>query len=237
MGFWARLKRIFSTNVNAALDAVEDKELALDQLVRDMQTEHRKTKGFLAEAIVHLKKLERDSRKHRAAAENYVKKAKAILSDDDESNDYLAKECLSRKKDEERIAAQYEKAAETQRVQVDKLKKNIQQMEKKIEGSKRKKQILVAKKQMAETQMKVAETSSYSPDNEAFAAFNRMEEEIDDMSLEAEAKMELTADAGKDIDAQLEEIGFESEVEDEFLLLKQEVAGQLTADAGKEAAD
>lgn len=227
MGFWARLKRLFSTNMNAALDAVEDKELALEQIVKDMASEHRKTKGYLAEAIVHLKKLERDAAKHEKQAELYVKKAKAILSDDDESNDYLAREALSRKKDEERVAAQYRAAAKTQQQQVEKLKTNISTMEKKISDAKRRKQILIAKKQMAETQVKIAESTSHEPDNEAFKAFDEMEEKIDDMALEAEAKLELTTDAGKDIDAQIEEIGFDSEVEDEFLMLKQEVAGLL----------
>jgi phage shock protein A len=149
MSFWSRLKRIFSTNINSALDSVENKEAALEQIVKDMQSEYRKTKGFLAEAIVHHKKLQRDAIKHKQAADNYYRKARAILTDDDESNDYLAREALARKKDEDAVADQYAKAAKQQELQVGKLKKNIEQMLKKIQSSKRKKSVLLAKKQMA----------------------------------------------------------------------------------------
>jgi phage shock protein A len=232
MGWFDRLKRVFVSNVNSALDSIEDKEAALEQAVRDMSGEHRKAKGYLAEAIVHLKKLERDVQKHKDSAAAYLKKAKIILGDDDESNDYLAKEALARKKEEETVAAQYELAAKNQRAAVEKLKNNIEVMEKQIGGAKRKKQVLIAKKQMAETQVKIADMGSKQPDNEAFEAFNRLEEQIDDMSMEAEVKMELTADAGADLDNQLEEITYNSEVDDEFAMLKAEVAGMLPASTG-----
>lgn len=232
MGWFDRIRRIFVTNVNSALDAIEDKEAALEQAVRDMSGEHRKSKGYLAEAIVHLKKLERDAKKHQDAAAAYIRKAKVILGDDDESNDYLAREALARKKEEEKVAIQYTAAAEKQRQAVEKLRKNIEAMEKRIAAAKRKKQVLVAKKQMAETQTKIAEMSSAEPSNEAFEAFNRLEEDIDDMSMEAEVKMELTKDAGHDLDAQLEEITYDTEVEDEFLMLKAEVSGLLPAETG-----
>lgn len=232
MGWFDRLRRIFVTNVNSALDSIEDKEAALEQAVRDMSTEHRKAKGYLAESIVHLKKLERDAKKHADAANAYLKKAKIILGDDDESNDYLAREALARKKEEEKVAKQYELAAQNQRGAVEKLKKNIETMERKISAAKRKKQVLIAKKQMAETQTKIADMTSKEPSTEAFKEFDRLEEKIDDMSMEAEVKMELTADAGQTIDAKLEEITYDNEVEDEFLLLKAEVSGLLPEETG-----
>lgn len=236
MGFWDRLKRLFSTNINAALDAVEDKEAALEQIVKDMSAEHRKTKGYLAEAIVHLKKLERDAEKHKETAEAYLKKAKAILADADESNDYLAREALARKKEEEAVAAQYTAAAENQKKAVETLKANIDAMEKKISDATRKKQVLLAKKQMAETQTKIASMAGQQPDNQAFEAFKKIEQDIDDMAVEAEVKMELTVDNGKsDVDVKLEAIGFQSDVEDEFLALKNEVAGLLPEKTGPKA--
>lgn len=237
MGWFDRLKRIFVTNVNSALDSIEDKEAALEQAVRDMAAEHRKAKGYLAEAIVHLKKLERDVKKHSDAAEAYLKKAKVVLSDDDESNDYLAREALARKKEEEKVAAQYKLAADNQRAAVEKLKSNIAAMEKRIATARRQKQVLLSKKQLAETQEKIAGMTASQPSNEAFEAFNRLEEQIDDMAMEAEVKMELTEDAGKDLDSKIEAIQYDSEVEDEFLLLKAEVGGLLPESTGGDADD
>jgi phage shock protein A len=232
MGWFDRLKRIFVTNVNSALDSIEDKEAALDQAVRDMAAEHRKAKGYLAEAIVHLKKLERDVKKHTDSAESYLKKAKVILGDDDESNDYLAREALARKKEEEKVASQYLVAADNQRKAVEKLKANIAAMEKRIADARRKKQVLLSRKQIAESQEKIASMTSAQPSNEAFEAFNRLEEQIEDMATQAEVKMELTEDAGKDLDSKIEAIEYDTEVEDEFLMLKAEVSGLLPESTG-----
>ena len=58
--WWQRIKRIFSSNVNAMLDSAEDPEKMLDQTVRDMNEALKSTKKHVASAIANQKKLERD---------------------------------------------------------------------------------------------------------------------------------------------------------------------------------
>jgi len=227
MSIWARIKRLFSTNINAALDAVEDKELALEQITKDMSSEVRKTKGYIADAMVHLRKLERDAETQERMGEEYKKKARMILSDGDDSNDYLAREALARKKECEKVAKQYSLAADQQRVAVEKLKKNLNSMSKKVEEAKRKKTLLIAKKRTAEAQMQIAAATSSKPDNEAFAAFNKLEEKIDDMSMRAEIAGELDSVTADSVDVQLEQITFDDDVESEFKMLQQECAGLI----------
>ena len=232
MGLWARIKRLFSTNINAALDSVEDKELILDQITRDMKEEVRKTKGYIADAMVHLKKLEREAETQERMAEEYVKKAKMILSDDDESNDYLAKEALARKKECDKIASQYRASVDQQKTAVERLKQNLEQMNKKVSEAQRKKSLLIAKKRTAEAQMKIQGALTSKPDDEAFAAFDKIEEDIDDMETRALVEGELSA-AEDSIDVKLEQITFNEDVEDEFKALQQECAG-LIEDKSKE---
>ncbi len=236
------MKRIFTTNINAALDSVEDKEMALEQLIKDMSAEVRKHKQLVADAIVHLRKLEKDAEVQEKMAEEYRNKARMILEDDDESNDFLAKEALARMKECQRVAAEYRRAAEKQRVAVEKLKKNLEQMERKVEEARRKKEILIARKRAAEAQMSIAEAASADPTSEAFAEFDRIEEQIEDMSLKAEVQGELAAESGG-VDLQLEQITFDSDVEEEFKKLLAETKGALPAsqepkaiekDAGKD---
>lgn len=226
MGLWARIKRLFSTNINAALDSVEDKELVLDQITKDMTEEVRKTKGYIADAMVHLRKLEREAEMQERMGNEYKNKAKAILSDDDETNDYLAREALARKKECEKIAAQYHEAAKQQQEAVDRLKKNLEGMTKKVEEAKRKKSLLIAKKRTAEAQMSIQGALASKPDNEAFEAFNKIEEQIDDMSVRAEIAGELESSTSS-VDVQLEQITFDDDVESEFKLLQAEVGGLI----------
>jgi len=226
MGIWARIKRLFSTNINAALDAVEDKELALDQITKDMAEEVRKTKGYIADAMVHLRKLEREAETQERLGEEYKNKAKVILSDDDESNDYLAKEALARKKECEKIASQYRASAKQQQEAVERLKKNLEQMTRKVSEAKRKKELLIAKKRTAEAQIKISGALAAKPDDEAFAAFSKLEADIDDMEVRAEVAGQL--DTGHDpIDVQLQQITFNDDVEDEFKQLQAECGGLL----------
>ena len=233
MGLWARIKRLFSTNINAALDSVEDKELALEQITKDMGDEVRKTKGYIADAMVHLRKLEREAETQERMAQEYVNKAKIILSDDDESNDYLAREALARKKECEKIAAQYRTSAKQQEQAVERLKKNLEGMQRKVSEAKRKKQLLIAKKRTAEAQMKISGAMSAKPDNEAFEAFNKLEEQIDDMEVRAEIAGELEAPAS-DIDVQLEQITFADDVEDEFKQLQAQCSGLIEDKSGED---
>ena len=226
MGLWARIKRLFSTNINAALDSVEDKELMLEQITRDMKDEVRKTKGYIADAMVNLKKLEREAETQERMSEEYKRKAKMILSDDDESNDYLAKEALTRKRECDKIAAQYKDSVAQQQKAVDSLKRNLEKMGKKVSEAQRKKTLLIAKKRTAEAQMKMQGALSAKPDDEAFAAFDRIEEDIDDMSTRNEVEAELNS-MEDSIDIQLDQIEFNDDVEDEFKALQAECAGLI----------
>ena len=232
MGLWSRIKRLFSTNINAALDSVEDKELILEQITRDMKDEVRKTKGYIADAMVHLKKLEREAETQERMSEEYVRKAKMILSDDDESNDYLAKEALARKKECDKIAAQYKGSVAQQQTAVERLKKNLEKMSRKVSEAQRKKSLLIAKKRTAEAQMKMQGALSSKPDDEAFAAFDKIEEDIDDMATRSEVEAELS-EAGDSIDIQLEQITFNDDVEDEFKALQAECAGLIEDKSGE----
>jgi len=223
MGIWQRIKTLFSSNVNALLDAAEDPKSALEQLIRDMDVELKETKTHLADAIVNLKKLERDEQKHSQLAKDYEEKARAILSDDDESNDYLAKEALVRKKENESVAVQFKAAADKQRQAVETMKRNIDKMSKKIDEARRKRGILLAQSQIAETQAKiVSATTAAGNGSGAFEEYKRIEAKIEEQTERVQVEAELAAVST--VDDQLEEVQFGSEVDKELEALKATIA-------------
>ena len=70
------------------------------------------------------------------------------------------------------------------------------------------------------------------PDDEAFAAFNKLEADIDDMEVRAEVAGQL--DTGRDsVDVQLQQITFNDDVEDEFKQLQAECGGLLEDKSAK----
>lgn len=221
MGFWTRLKNLFSSNVNAVLDAAEDPGLALDQLIREMDVEARSQRSFLAEAVVNLRKLEKDHERHAQAARDYEQKARVILSDGDESNDYLAKEALLRKRENDGLAAQYKAAAAKQREGVETLQRNMDKMAAKIADAKSKRSILQARSHIAKTQATVAKATAATSSGNAFAELKRLEERINDDATRAEVEAELTKGS---VDDQLEEISFGSEVDLELEAMKTQIA-------------
>lgn len=227
MGLWARIRRLFTGNINALLDKAEDPELTLKQTIHDMKEEYGKTKSNVAEAVVHLKKLERDEDKHRKLADKYHAKAKQILSDGDETNDHFAKEALMRKKENLQLAEQYASAADRQRAAVDQLKKNLQRMESKIRDAERRKDMLTSQLKIAETRQKLADatTNAQMPSNEAFQAFERVQDKIEDMTVRAEVAEEMAAPA-QDKQLMLEEIEdvtFGADIDQEYEQLKLEL--------------
>lgn len=220
MGFWSRIRSLFSANMNALLDQAEDPQTALEQVVKDMEVEIRHQRSFLADAVVNLRKLEKDHELHAQNARSYEQKARMILSDGDESNDYLAKEALLRKKENEGLAAQYKAAAAKQREGVETMKRNFEKMQTRIDEAKAKKRILQARSHIAKTQATIAKASGSGHEN-AFAELKRLEEKINDQTTRAEVEVELSKNS---IDDQLEEISFGSEVDLELENMKRELA-------------
>ena len=230
MSLCQRIKRIFSSNLNAVLDSAEDPEKMLDQVIRDMNDQLKNTKKHVASAIASQKKLERDYQNEKKQAENYLVKAKAILSDDDESNDHLAKEALQRKKHHETIADQIKSSLDSQSLMVEKLKGNLRKLEAKVKESESKKNFLKAKHSTAKTQKAIAEQMVGLDDSSHFEAFDRLENKITGIEDHATAQLEMNAES---MDNRLEEVAFDSGVEAEFLALKKDP--ELIGDAASAA--
>lgn len=216
---WDRIKRIFSSNMNAMLDNAEDPEKMIDQVVRDMNEQLKNTKKHVASAIANQKKLERDYQKEVAQAQNLLEKAKIILNDGDESNDDLAKEAILKKKHHEQIAAQIKTSLDAQTEMVNKLKNNLRKLEQKVKESESKKNLLKAKHHTAKTQKAIAEQMTGLDDSSHFEAFDRLEDKITGIEDQAVAQLELNQDT---FSSQLDEVTFDSGVEAEFLALKTE---------------
>jgi phage shock protein A len=188
MGIWDNFKRVFKSNINAAISKAEDPQKILEQTIIDMNEQLLENKKAVASAIADEKRLERQYQENQALATDWENKAILAVKS---SRDDLAKEALVRQKEYQDYAVQFKQQFELQHQSVEKLKDSLRQLQSKIEEASRKKNILIARAKRAEAQKKISETMGSMSNNSAFDAFDRMANKVDQMEAEASAAVDL----------------------------------------------
>jgi len=188
MGIWDNLKRVFKSNINAAISKAEDPQKILEQTLIDMNEQLIENKKAVASAIADEKRLERQFNDNSAMAKDWENKAVLAVK---ANRDDLAKEALLRQKEYSEYATQFKQQWDSQHASVEKLKDALRQLQSKIEEAGRKKNILIARAKRAEAQKRISETMGNMSNTSAFAAFDRMANKVDQMEAEASAAVEL----------------------------------------------
>lgn len=226
MGILSRMKTVFKSEVNSALDSVENTEKMLNQTVMDMQEQLVKAKQQVAVAIADEKRLERQHSENQAQAESWMEKAKLAVQ---KGNDELAKAALARKTEYEGLALEYKKQWMAQKASVDKLKSSLRELERKIDEVRRQKDLLIARNKRAKAQRQIHQTMAGMTTNAgAFDTFERMKRKVDEEEAKAEAAEEMaTSSEEATLDKQFSELE-KSSVDDELAKLKSQMAGTET---------
>lgn len=212
MGIWGRISRVFKSNVNAAIDNMEDPEKIINQTVLDMQEQLVQAKQQVAVAIADEKRLEKQYLAEEKKANEWTSKAKMALK---AGNEDLARKALAEKQKYSEIATGYKSEWQKQKAMTDKLRDSLRELSDKIEEAKRKKNLLIARSKRAKAQKDIQETMGGLSDNSAFSAFDRMDEKVDRLEAEADATTELAEDFSSS----------NKELDDEFAALNASDAG------------
>jgi phage shock protein A len=191
MGFFSRLGSLIKSNLNDLISKAEDPEKMLNQVLVDMKTQLVEAKKQVAVAIGDEKRLKTQWDEQVAQSKDWERKAMlAVQAGDDE----LAKEALTRQKEHDELALQFEQQWVSQKDAVDKLKVQLRILNNKIEEAKRKRNILVARQKRAEAQKAIQNTMAGLSDTSAFDTFDRMAQKIDLLEAETEAHTELAGE-------------------------------------------
>jgi phage shock protein A len=217
MGIFSRLKTLISSNVNDLINKAENPEKMLNQLLIDMNTQLIESKKAVAMAIADEKKLERETANQESLAQDWEKKAMLAVRS---GKDDLAKEALLRKQEYENAAAEYRKQWEAQLAAVDKLKASLRELQNRIDEAQRKKNLLIARAKRAEAQQKIQSTmSSITGNRNAFDAFDRISQKVDQMEAQADAAKELDDfSANNDLEKKFKELEKSDDSADMLLL-------------------
>lgn len=189
MGIFNRIGTLLKANVNDLVSKAEDPEKILNQLILDMKEQLIAAKKQVAVAIADEKRLKKQLDGELEKSQEWEKKAMMAVR---AGRDELAREALTRKKEHDQLAAEFQVQWEAQAAAAEKLRDSLRQLNNKIEEANRKKNLLIARQKRAEAQKTIQETMSSLSDTSAFDTFGRMANKIEQMEAEAEAAAELS---------------------------------------------
>ena len=217
MKIFSRVSDIISANVSDLLDRAEDPEKMVKLLIVEMEEHIEKAREGLSKAIAGEKQLEGSLNKNRQAAADWHAKAEGAIERND---DELARKCLERKKDFEKVADSLQPQWETARRTSDALKSDFRRLEEKVEDARRKRDALIARQLAAEAQKEVASIApAMAKAQQSFSKFDRMERKVEQMEAEAAAIVDLS-DTKRELDREVAHSERQAEVTSELAALK-----------------
>ena len=226
-----RISQLLRANVNAALDAAEDPEKMLDQMIRDFTNNISEAEGAVAQTIGNLRLMEADAAESRETASEWGSKASAASARADEFRrqgnaseadrfDSLARHALKMQIQLEDQIRSFDSQIAAQTEVVDKLKSGLDGMRSKREQLVTKRDELVARAKMAQATTQVHDAVRSVDFMDPTSEVARFEERIRREEARALGQAEVAASS---LDAQfrdLEDAAGDAEVEARLAELK-----------------
>jgi len=221
MSILSRFKDILSSNINAALDKVEDPAKMVDQLLRDMtsdlHTVKTETAGVMAEES-RTKRLVDENLKNVAKFTDLAKKA--LVSGNEED----ARVFLTKKQELENVGAGLQTSAAIAHENAVKMRQIHDKLVKDISALNARRHTIKAHAAVANAQGRVNQFNTAADKMQSsMSAFERMEERVSHRLDVANALAELDSppmDAALALEEKYRGAGIDSSVCDEMALLK-----------------
>lgn len=211
MNVFKRIHDIFSSNVNHALDKLEDPAKMIRYTIVEMESSLSKAKDSAAKTLADIKAREAELKVQKEGVARWDVRAQLAVKN---GKDELAREALVEKQTAtSKVNALETEIAELQNINASQ-EAQIVKLTEKLEEVKAKERTLVARAEHAKEKIKIEKQISATDCSAAIKRFNEMEEKVE--RLEAEAAMasksfenesQFTAMENKDsIDKELEEM-------------------------------
>lgn len=209
---FGRIGQLLKANVNALIDAAEDPQIMLDQLVRDYDSALADAESAIATTIGNLRLMEQDHAEDLEAAADWGRKALAASARADQFRaagdqasadkfDNLAKVALGRQIAEENEAKAVAPTIAAQTQVVDKLKAGLEGLRGKRQELVAKRDELVARSKAAAAQAQVADAIKSIDVMDPTSDLGRFEEKIRREEARVLGQQEIAAST---LDAQFE---------------------------------
>jgi len=206
MGVFQRIKDMTKASVNELLDKVEDPIKMLNQYIRDMEEEIAQAEVTVAKQMANERRLKQRLDEMNRVVQEREQAAIAALRDGQEA---VAKQALADKLQASERAAEYQAMHAEAKAQADELMQQLHEMKNEFYQMRNKRNELVSRAQIAKAKKQMAQVTSaaHIGAGNASIGFQRMEEKIMQMEIEAEINRRpyVPTSYGKPADAVLNE--------------------------------
>lgn len=184
MNTFKRIGQIFSSNVNHALDKLENPSKIIRYSITKVEDTLAKAKESAAETRCNIKGREKALEEYNAATTRWEIRAQMAVKN---GKDDLAKEAIAEKQRSAARAKAVEEELTTLRSIQASQEAQIQKLSEKLQEIKDKERTLVARAEHAKERIEVEKQLSSFDCSDAIKRFNEMEERVE--NLEAQANM------------------------------------------------
>ena len=205
---FGRIAQLAKANINALIDAAEDPQKMLDQMVRDYTNNIVEAEAAVAQTIGNLRLLEQDHAEDLRDADEWGSKALAASNKADEFRaagdtanadkfDNLAKIALGKQMQAEREAKAAEPQIASQTQVVEQLKDGLTKMRAKLDELKSKRDELNARQKTAAAQSQVNDALKAFDVMDPTSEVSRFEEKVRREEARVQGQQELAASKNK----------------------------------------
>ena len=216
MGILGRISTLIKSNVNDAIDSMQDPAKEIDQMVRDMEESAQKARAEVGQSLADARRLGRKATDLDGEIAQWQLRAETAVRAGD---DGLAKEALKRKGEKEAERAETQKAAQEQEVNAENLQNALKTLDQRLKDVKLRQGTLRAKARSNKS------GSPLSGKTSAFDDFDRMAGRIDAVEAEASLGDELEGRSAESAAAarKLDQLAEKSTVDDALADLKRKL--------------
>jgi phage shock protein A len=227
MGFFQRLFRWGKSEVNSAMDSLEDPIKMTDQGIKDLEEDLDKSIKALATVKASCITAKNDLEKARQDITDYQNKAMTFINAANagkmtqEEADKLATQCLEKKSQRSRDLPQLEANYNRLQAQVTKFEETIKKLKSNIDKWKNEAKMLKARAKVSEATANVNKQLAGIDSTDTISMLEKMKEKVNEQEALADSYLEISAAAGEaDIDSAIQQLGGGMEAQNELEALK-----------------
>jgi len=227
-----RFSLLVKGRVNAVLDALEDPERSLNQLIVDMEDELESAKRAVASAMANEDRLRSQIKVHTKEAAGWQVSAECALK---RGNDDDAREALRRAELAERQRERLQERLDGQSVETDEVRKSVVQMQHRLEEARSRLHVIHAQLRQADARRAVGKVMRRVESSSLHAEFDRISGRAAHMAAEERAYQRLDDELnGDDVRRRFEELDLADAVEERLARLRGDKAEPAATETEEE---